>query len=151
MLGLHDGEGEQRGQDGGHPDEAAAQLGVLHSSQWAAAHGAGQGDVSVKAHPGEEEDATIHVDLKEKGHEGAEDGIVIILFIQVEDLNEGVCHQDEVSDSQVNKIKVRDGHLLSVVQVHHQDQDVTNKSNREKEDGVQTGQKEADNVRLVVV
>lgn len=39
VLRLHDGEGQQRGQDGGHPDQAAAQLGVLHGAQArAAAH-----------------------------------------------------------------------------------------------------------------
>lgn len=121
MLGLHYGEGEKRGQDGGHPDEAAAELGVLHSPQRAAAHGASQGDVPIEAHPREEEDAAVHVDLQEKGHEGAEDSVVVILLVQVEDLDEGVCHQDEVSYSQVDKVKVGDGHLLSVVQVHHQD------------------------------
>lgn len=121
VLGLHNGEGEKGGQDGGHPDEATAEFRMLHSPQRAAAHGASQGDVSVKAHPCEEKNAAVHVDLQEKGHEGAEDSIVIILLIQVEDLDEGICHQDEVSYSQINKVKVGDGHLLSVVQVHHQD------------------------------
>lgn len=121
MLCLHNGEGEKGGQDGGHPDEAAAELGVLHSPQRAAAHGVSQGNVAVKAHPCEEEDAAVHVDLQEKGHEGAEDSVVIILLIQIEDLNEGISHQDEVGYGQINKVKVRDGHLLSVVQVHHQD------------------------------
>lgn len=121
VLRLHNGEGQQRGQDGRHPDEAAAELGVLHSPQWAAAHGARQGDVPVEAHPGEEEDAAVHVDLEEEGHEGAEDGVVVILLVQVEDLDEGVGHQDEVGHSQVDEVQVGDGHLLPVVQVHHQD------------------------------
>lgn len=137
MLGLHNGEREKGGQNGGHPDEATAELGMLHSPHWAAANGASQGNVSVKAHPCEEEDAAVHVDLKEKGHEGAEDSIVIILLIQIEDLDEGICHQDEVSYSQVNKVQVGNGHFFSVVQVHHQDQDVANKSNRKEENGVQ--------------
>ena len=121
VLGLHNGEGEQGGQDGGHPDEATAELGMLHSPQWAAADGASQGYVAVKAHPREEEDAAVHVDLQEKGHEGAEDGVVVILLVQIEDLDEGIRHQDEVGHCQVNEVKVRDGHLLSVVQVDHQD------------------------------
>lgn len=121
VLRLDDGEGQKRGQDGGHPDEAAAELGVLHSPQLAAADGAGQGDVSVEAHPREEENTAVHVDLQEEGHEGAEDGVVVILLVQIEDLDEGICHQDEVGDGQVNEVKVRDGHLLPVVQVHHQD------------------------------
>lgn len=149
VLRLHDGEGEEGGQDGRHPDEAAAELCVLHSPQRAAAHGAGQGNVAVEAHPGEEENAAVHVDLQEEGHEGAEDGVVVVLLVQVEDLNEGVGHQDEVRHRQVHKIKVRDGHLLPVVQVHHQDQNVADKSDGEEEDSVQAGQKEADDVRVV--
>lgn len=121
VLRLDDGEGQERGQDGGHPDEAAAELGVLHGPQRAAADGAGQGDVPVEAHPREEENTAVHVDLQEEGHEGAEDGVVVILLVQIEDLDEGIRHQDEVGDGQVNEVKVRDGHLLSVVQVHHQD------------------------------
>lgn len=66
VLGLHNGEGEKRGQDGGHPNEATAELGVLHSPQWVAAHGASQGDVPVKAHPREKKDAAVHIDLQEK-------------------------------------------------------------------------------------
>lgn len=94
---------------------------MLHSPQRAAAYGASQGDVSVEAHPREEEDAAVHVDLQEQGHERAEDGVVVVLLVQIEDLDEGICHQDEVSNGQVHKVKVGNGHLLSVVQIHHQD------------------------------
>lgn len=150
VLRLHDGEGEERGQDGGHPDEAAAELGVLHSPQRAAAHRAGQGHVAVEAHPGEEEDAAVHVDLQKEGHEGAEDGVVVVLLVEVEDLDERVGHQDEVGYGQVDKVEVRDGHLLSVVQVDHQDQDVADKSDGEEEDGVEAGQEEANDVGVVL-
>ncbi len=51
VLGLHDGERKQSRQDGGHPDEAAAEFGVLHGSQWTAAHRVSQSNVSVKTHP----------------------------------------------------------------------------------------------------
>lgn len=121
VLSLHNGEGEQRGYYGGHPDEATAELGMLHSPQRAAGHGAGQGNIPIEAHPCQKEDAAVHVDLQKKGHEGAEDGVVIVFLIEIENLDEGIRHQDEVSYSQVNKIKVRDGHFLSVVEVHHQD------------------------------
>lgn len=150
VLRLHDGEGQEGGQDGGHPDEATAELSVLHSPQWAAAHGAGQGDVPVEAHPGEEENTAVHVDLQEEGHEGAEHGVIVILLVQVEDLDEGICHQDEVGEGQVDEVKVGDGHLVSVVQVDHQDQDVADKSDREEEDGVHAGQEEADDVGVVL-
>lgn len=120
VLGLYNSKGEKGGQDGGHPDKAAAKLRMLHSPQWAAAHGARQGNVSIKAHPCEEEDAAVHVDLQEKGHKGAEDSVVVILFIQIENLNEGIGHQDEICNSEINKVEIWDGHLLSVVQVYHQ-------------------------------
>lgn len=149
VLGLDYGEGEKGGQDGGHPDQAAAELGVLHRPQRAAAHGAGQRNVSVEAHPREEKDAAVHVDLQEQGHEGAEDGVVVILLIQVENLNKGICHQDEIRHGQINKVEIGDGHLVSVVQVYHQDEDVPYKSNRKQEDSVQAGQEQTDAVKLV--
>lgn len=151
VLCLHNGEGEQGGQDGCHPDEATAKLSVLHGPQRAAAHGAGQGHIAVKAHPCQKEDTAVHVHLQEQGHKGAKDSVIIVFLIQIEDLDEGIGHQNEVSYSQVDKVKVRDGHLLSVIQVDHQDQDVTNKSNRKEEDGVQTGEEETNKVVLVLV
>lgn len=151
VLRLHDGEREKRGQNGSHPNETTAELCMLHGPQWAAVHGARQGHVSVKAHPGEEEDAAVHVDLQEEGHEGAEDRVVVIFLVQIENLNEGIRHQDEVCYSEVHKVDIRDGHLLSVVQVHHQYQDVANKSNGKEEDGVQAGQEKTSYVRLVLV
>lgn len=66
MLGLYDGKREEGGQDGGHPDEATAELSMLHSPQWAAANGASQGYVPVEAHPSEEKDAAVHVNLQEE-------------------------------------------------------------------------------------
>lgn len=88
VLRLHDGERKQGCQDGRHPDEAAAELGVLHGSQRTGAHGTSEGHVAVEAHPRQEEDAAVHVHLEEERHEGAQHGVVVVLLVEVEDLDE---------------------------------------------------------------
>lgn len=149
VLQVDGGEGHQRGGNRGHPDEAAAQPGVVLRAEQAAAHGLGQGEVAVAAHPREEEDAAVHVDLQEEGHEGAQRGDVVVLLVQVEHLNQRVGHQDEVCCCQIDEVQVGDCHLFPEADVHHQDQDVPHKANGEEEDGVQAGQEQPDGVLLL--
>lgn len=149
VLRLYDGERKESRQDGRHPDEAAAELGVLHGSQRTGAHGTGEGHIAVETHPRQEEDAAIHVHLEEKRHEGAQHGVVVVLLVEVEDLDERVHHQNEVRQRQVHKVQIRDGHLLTVVEVDHQNEDVTDEADGEEKNGVKAGKKQSDDVELV--
>ncbi|XP_073647892.1 uncharacterized protein [Tursiops truncatus] len=150
VLQVHGGEGHQGGRHGGHPDEAAAQPCAGLGAERAAARGLGQSQVAVEAHPGEEEDAAVHVDLQEERHEGAERGDVVVLLVQVEHLDQRVCHQDEVRGRQVGEVQVGDGHLLPEADVHHQDQEVAREADGEEEDGVEAGQEEPDGALLLL-
>lgn len=150
VLQMDGREGHQGRRDGAQPDEAAAEPGVLHGAEEVGLHDFGQGDVPVEAHPGEEEDAAVHVDLQEQGHEGAEDGDVVVFLIQVKHFDEGVHHQDEVGRCQVNEVEVGDGHLLAKADVHHQDQDVPHEADGEEEYRVKAGQEKAYHVLLLL-
>lgn len=145
MLRLGHGERQHGEQGRRHPDQAAAEAGVGHT----AAHGASQRHEAVKAHPGEEEDAAVHVDLQEEGHKDAEGGLVVVVLLQIEHLNQRVRHQDQVGHCQVHKVQVRSRHTTLLSQVYNQDEDVPNETHREQEYGVEAGEDEADGVMLV--
>ena len=113
MLSLSYDERQQGEHGGGHPDEAAADARVRH----AATHAAGQRHEPIEAHPRQEEDTAVHVDLLEQVHEGAEAGLVIVVFLQVEHLDQRVGHEEEVGHGQVHKVEVRGCQAAPVFQV----------------------------------
>lgn len=113
VLHLSYSERQQGEQRRGHPDEAAAE-----TRMWqAVADGFRQRDEAVEAHPGQEENAAVHVDLLEKVHEGAEAGVVVVFLLQVEDLDQRVRNQIEVGYSEVYKVEIGACQVASEVQI----------------------------------
>lgn len=145
VLHLSYSERQQGEQGRRRPDEAAGEPCVWY----AATHGVGQRDEAVEAHPGQKEDAAVHVGLLEEVHESAEAGLVVVALLKIEHLNQRVSYQKEVSHGQIHEVAIWRCHAAPVVKVYHYNKDIPNKTDRKQEYGVEAGEDEADKIIII--